>query len=55
VLLEYIREAIGREKVLSIAVPGKEGDMMAFTEKTVPRICDTIDFLNVRRPYTRFV
>ncbi|KHO00703.1 chitinase 18-11 [Metarhizium album ARSEF 1941] len=45
-LLEEIKAAIG-DKELSIAVPGKEGDMIAFTAKQVPRIDKAVDFINV--------
>ncbi|KHN95471.1 chitinase 18-4 [Metarhizium album ARSEF 1941] len=46
-LLTDLRVAIGNEKLLSIAVPGLERDMMAFTEETIPRIVNQVDFINV--------
>ena len=46
-LLAEIRRALGPDKVISAAVPGKPGDMLAFTPMTVPRIMAQVDFLNV--------
>ncbi|KAJ4246630.1 hypothetical protein NW762_013573 [Fusarium torreyae] len=46
-LLQELRAALGPNKVLSAAVPGKEVDLMAFTSDTVPRIMKEVDFLNV--------
>ncbi|KAJ3508174.1 hypothetical protein NM208_g15858 [Fusarium decemcellulare] len=46
-LLQELRAALGPDKLLSAAVPGKEVDLMAFTPKTVPRIMKEVDFLNV--------
>lgn len=46
-LLAAIRAALGRHKILSAAVPGKPEDMLAFTAETVPRIMQSVDFLNV--------
>lgn len=45
-LLKEIKTAIG-DKELSIAVPGKVGDMIAFTQEQVPKINDAVDFVNV--------
>jgi chitinase len=45
--LAAIREAIGNDKVLSIAVPGKKGDMIAFTKEQGPNIWKSVDFVNV--------
>lgn len=45
-LLKEIKTAIG-DKELSIAVPGKVGDMIAFTAEQVPKINDAVDFVNV--------
>lgn len=45
--LEAIKAAIGPNKELSIAVPGLERDMIAFTANTVPRISAAVDFVNV--------
>ncbi|KAM4056006.1 glycosyl hydrolases family 18 domain-containing protein [Hirsutella rhossiliensis] len=46
-LLQDLRAAIGPAKTLSIAVPGLERDLMAFTASTLPRIVDQVDFINV--------
>ncbi|OAA36811.1 chitinase 18-4 [Metarhizium rileyi] len=46
-LLTELRAAIGSDKLLSIAVPGLTRDMMAFTDDTVPRIVNQVDFINV--------
>lgn len=46
-LLAEIKKAI-RSKELSIAVPGREDDMMAFTAQQVPKINAAVDFVNVR-------
>ena len=46
-LLKAIKEAIG-DRELSIAVPGKEGDMIAFTAEKVPEIDAVVDHVNVR-------
>ncbi|EOO00898.1 putative chitinase 18-11 protein [Phaeoacremonium minimum UCRPA7] len=45
-LLGHIKAAIG-DKELSIAVPGLEKDMMAFTPEQVPKINAVVDFVNV--------
>jgi chitinase len=45
--LAEIKKAIG-SKELSIAVPGREDDMMAFTAQQVPKINAAVDFVNVR-------
>jgi len=49
-LLEEIRSALNAldpGKIISAAVPGKVGDMLAFTSKTLPIIMEHVDFLNV--------
>lgn len=46
-LLAEIKAAIG-EKELSIAVPGREVDMIAFTAEKVPAINKVVDHVNVR-------
>ncbi|KAK7753097.1 hypothetical protein SLS62_005047 [Diatrype stigma] len=46
-LLAEVREAIGRAKLISAAVPGIPRDMLAFTPKSLPRIMESVDFLNV--------
>lgn len=45
--LQAIRKAIGKDKVLSIAVPGKKIDMIAFTKEQGPKIWPSVDFVNV--------
>lgn len=45
-LLKEIKSAIG-DKELSTAVPGKVGDMIAFTAEQVPKIAAAVDFVNV--------
>lgn len=45
-LLQAIKSAIGT-KELSIAVPGLERDMIAYTAETVPTIDAAVDFVNV--------
>lgn len=44
--LQAIRDAIG-DKELSIAVPGKVGDMIAYTAEQVPKINEIVDVVNV--------
>lgn len=46
-LLSEIRAALGPEKLISAAVPGLPRDMMAFTNKTIPKISSSLDFFNV--------
>ena len=46
-LLEDLREALGPEKLISVAVPGCERDLIAFTAVTMPRIIAAVDFINV--------
>ncbi|KAF2622879.1 carbohydrate-binding module family 18 protein [Macroventuria anomochaeta] len=46
-LLAATRTAIGPNKLLSIAVPGKKGDMLAFTSKTGLKIWPSVDYINV--------
>lgn len=46
-LLAEIRSALGPGKLMSAAVPGLERDMIAFTKDTLPRIMESLDFLNV--------
>ncbi|KAI4639963.1 hypothetical protein J4E93_008762 [Alternaria ventricosa] len=45
-LLATVRAAIGK-KLLSIAVPGKEIDMLGYTRTTGPQIWPSVDFINV--------
>ncbi len=46
--LQDIKSAIG-SKELSIAVPGLERDMIAFTDQQVPLISAAVDYVNVSR------
>ncbi|KAK7424001.1 hypothetical protein QQZ08_008825 [Neonectria magnoliae] len=46
-LIEELRDALSEGKLLSIAVPGKEIDLISFTPSTVPRIIKQADFLNI--------
>lgn len=46
-LLQALRSALGPAAILSIAVPGKPGDMLAFTRETTPQIAHVVDFVNV--------
>jgi GH18 family chitinase len=46
-LLRAIRSAIGPSKTLSAAVPGLTRDMLAFTRTTIPKIMESVDFLNI--------
>lgn len=46
-LLYTLRCALGWDAILSVAVPGKPCDMIAFTPETTPRICEVVDFVNV--------
>ncbi|KAF3037890.1 hypothetical protein E8E11_002205 [Didymella keratinophila] len=46
-LLAATRSAIGPNKLLSIAVPGKKGDMIAYTSETGPQIWPSVDYINV--------
>ncbi|KAF1829573.1 glycoside hydrolase [Decorospora gaudefroyi] len=45
-LLSAIRRKIGN-KILSIAVPGKKEDMIAYTAETGPKIWPHVDYINV--------
>lgn len=47
-LLRAVKDAIG-DKELSIAVPGLERDMIAFTAAKVPAVSDAVDVVNVSR------
>lgn len=49
--LSEIKAAIG-DRELSIAVPGKEGDMIAFTAAKVPEINAIVDHVNVSHNLT---
>ncbi|THC93779.1 hypothetical protein EYZ11_006756 [Aspergillus tanneri] len=45
--LSAIRSALGKDKILSIAVPGKRVDMIAFTKEQGPKIWESVDMVNV--------
>lgn len=49
-MLAAIKKAIV-ERDLSIAVPGKVGDMIAFTPEQVPKINDIVDVVNVSHTF----
>ncbi|KAF2650470.1 carbohydrate-binding module family 18 protein [Lophiostoma macrostomum CBS 122681] len=46
-MLQAIRQAIGDDKLLSIAVPGKQQDMIAYTNTTGPLIWPYVDWVNI--------
>ncbi|KAJ4355549.1 uncharacterized protein N0V89_003567 [Didymosphaeria variabile] len=46
-VLAAIRKAIGSDKLLSIAVPGKKVDMIAYTADTGPLIWPSVDYINL--------
>ncbi|KAM5350611.1 hypothetical protein ACJ41O_007116 [Fusarium nematophilum] len=46
-LVQETRKALGPDRLLSAAVPGKDIDLMAFTRNTIPRIMKEVDFLNI--------
>lgn len=46
-VLAAIRKTIGPSKILSIAVPGKKIDMIAYTKETGPKIWPSVDYINV--------
>ncbi|KAI9727402.1 MAG: Chitinase-3-like protein 2 [Cirrosporium novae-zelandiae] len=46
-LMKEIRNAIGWNKLLTVATPGLERDMIAFTNTTMPKIVPLIDFMNI--------
>ena len=48
-LLKAVRAAIG-DKIISIAVPGKKIDMIAYTAENGPAIWDSVDMINVSVP-----
>ncbi|OQD83395.1 hypothetical protein PENANT_c017G06963 [Penicillium antarcticum] len=45
--LAAIRKAIGDDKLLSIATPGREQDFIAFTKEQGPKIFEPVDYINV--------
>ncbi|KAH9213922.1 family 18 glycosyl hydrolase [Leptodontidium sp. 2 PMI_412] len=46
-LLAAIRNAIGPNKLLSIATPALERDMIAYTAEKAPAIWESLDFVNI--------
>ncbi|KAI9374092.1 glycoside hydrolase superfamily [Aspergillus egyptiacus] len=46
-LLEALRKEIGKDKVISIATPGKREDMIAYTAEQGPKIWPSVDIINV--------
>jgi len=46
-LLEAIKKELPEGKILSIATPGKKGDMIAYTDENGPKIADSVDMVNV--------
>ncbi|KAL4949458.1 glycosyl hydrolase, family 18 [Aspergillus filifer] len=46
-LIQALRKAIGDKKLLSIATPGKRGDMIAYTAESGPKIWPSVDMVNV--------
>ncbi|KAF2438998.1 carbohydrate-binding module family 18 protein [Karstenula rhodostoma CBS 690.94] len=46
-VLAAIRTAIGKDKLLSIAVPGKKIDMIAYTAEIGPLIWPSVDYINL--------
>lgn len=48
ILLEEIRAALPKDKLLTIAVPAREEDMIAYTPEKGPDIWKSVDFVNVR-------
>ncbi|KAL4970198.1 glycoside hydrolase superfamily [Aspergillus stella-maris] len=45
--IQALRKVIGDEKLLSIATPGKRGDMIAYTAELGPKIWPHVDMVNV--------
>ncbi|KAJ9403598.1 CAZyme family GH18 [Paecilomyces variotii] len=45
--LQALRKAVGKDKLISIAVPGLHRDMIAFTNETGSKIWPSVDFVNV--------
>lgn len=46
-LLSEIKKAMGPERELSIAVPTRKPDLIAYTPEQVPNINEAVDFVNV--------
>ncbi|GMF68407.1 unnamed protein product [Aspergillus oryzae] len=45
--LAALRKELGKDKLISVAVPGKRGDMIAFTKEQGPKIWESVDMVNV--------
>ncbi|KAE8148113.1 putative class V chitinase [Aspergillus avenaceus] len=46
-LLQAVREALPKDKVLSIAVPGRKPDMIAYTKEQSGKIWESVDHVNI--------
>ena len=46
-LLSEIRTALGTDKLISAAVPGLQRDMIAFGKDNLPKIAQSVEFLNI--------
>lgn len=46
-LISAVRESLGRDKVISAAVPGLPRDMIAFSKRSIPSIVESVNFLNI--------
>ncbi|RDW86241.1 uncharacterized protein DSM5745_02883 [Aspergillus mulundensis] len=45
--IQALRKAVGDDKIVSIATPGKRGDMIAYTKEQGPNIWPSVDMVNV--------
>lgn len=45
--IQALRKAIGKDKLLTMATPGKREDLIAFTKENGPKIWPSVDFVNV--------
>ncbi|KAL4924563.1 glycoside hydrolase superfamily [Aspergillus undulatus] len=46
-LIQALRKAAGKDKIISIATPGKREDMIGYTPENGPKIWPEVDFVNV--------
>lgn len=46
-LIQAVRDAIGEDKILSIATPGLQRDMLGYTEENAASIFDPVDMVNI--------
>jgi GH18 family chitinase len=46
-VVRAIREAIGDDKILSLATPARRVDMIAYTKRNVKSIAQNVNFINV--------